>query len=97
MRIDALAGAAAVAAQIVALKAFGIAGPWAGVWQLLAYAALTLLAWIAIDGRRPLIVACGALLVGCIDFPAGTLGAALAGGALFLLQGSKACAESSPR
>ena len=97
MRTDALVGAAAVAAQIVALKAFGIAGPWAGVWQLLAYAALTLLAWIAIDGRRPFAIFLCALAMGAVDFPAGTLGAALAGGALFFLRGSKPCAESSPR
>src|SRR5262245_24906740 len=97
MRIDALAGVAAVAAQIVALKLFGIAGPWAGVWQLLAYAALTLLAWIAIDGRHPLALFLFGLTIGAIDFPAGTLGAALAGGALLFLQGSRPCAESSPR
>ena len=79
--------------------------PWDRIFHALAYAALTLLAWIATDGRRPLLVVCGAMLLGLadearqaliaargadgLDFLAGALAAALAGAVLYWKTGAK--------
>ena len=59
-----LACAAAVASQIFVLGslAFEIAQPWNGVWHLLAYSGLTLLLWIATDGRFPVLAVAAVML-----------------------------------
>ena len=63
-----MVAAIAVAALIVLLNlaAYPLAEPFATLWQLLAYASLTLVLWIATGGRRPLaalvaVIAFGAL------------------------------------
>src|ERR687895_149289 len=99
MRTDrfCLLAAAAVALQIVLLGS--VSGPLVVVFNVLAYASLTLLLWIATRGRRPLAVPGGGLLLGaCASNPAlATAAAVLTAGSLFFLQGKPVCAESSPR
>jgi hypothetical protein len=104
MRIEQpwfLAAAAAIVLQILMLGAspYALAQPWDTLWHFLAYAALTLVLWIATDGRRPLAVTGAVMLFSAAmaDFAAAAPAAALTAGALFLLQGSSKCAESSPR
>ena len=41
--------------------------PWDKMFHFLAYAALTLLAWIATDGRRPLPVVAGVMGLAMLD------------------------------
>jgi len=41
--------------------------PWDKAFHFLAYAALTLLAWIATDGRRPLPVVAGLMGLAMLD------------------------------
>ena len=50
-----LIAGAAMALQIVALgnSPYVVGMPWHAVWGLLAYAGLTLVLWIATDGKRP--------------------------------------------
>ena len=72
MRIEqkfSLLCAAAMLAQIFTLGSipFEIAEPWDKLWHLLAYAALTLLLWIAADGRRPVLVVGAVMLLGAAD------------------------------
>jgi hypothetical protein len=78
---------------------YTLAQPWDAVWHLLAYASLTMLAWIGADGRRPLALTGGVMLLGaCFShLAAAAPAAALTGALLFFLQGKRACAESSPR
>jgi VanZ family protein len=107
--------ALAVVAQIFTLNAlpFELVEPWDKVWHFLAYAALTLLLWIATEGRRPLLVVSGVMLLGAgdelrqallparvadgFDFAADALAAGLTGATLLFLQGKRPCAESLPR
>ena len=79
--------------------------PWDRIFHALAYAALTLLAWIATDGRRPALVVCGAMLLALagearqgliaargvdgLDFLAGALAAACVGAVLYWKTGAK--------
>ena len=104
MRIEHpwFAGAAgAILLPIFALDAspYAIAQPWDALWHVLAYAALTLLLWIATDGRRPLALTGAVLLLGAWmgDLAAVAPAAVLTAGTLALLQGKPTCAESSPR
>ena len=104
MRIDRpwyLIPAAAIAAQIVLLgsTAYTIAAPWDTLWNFLAYAALTLVLWIATDGKRPWLVPGAVMFLGaCMaDLAAAAPAAVITAGALSLLQARPACAESSPR
>jgi hypothetical protein len=88
-------------AQLVLLSSLGIELPEPGatLLHLLSYAAITLLLWIATDGRHPNFVIGAVLALGAFnDFPA-ALASALAGaGLLYWRQGAgKPCAESSPR
>jgi hypothetical protein len=104
MRIEQpwyLLPAAAIALQIVVLgsSAYTIAQPWDTLWSFLAYAALTLVLWIATDGARPWLVPGAVMLLGaCMaDLAAAAPAAVITAGALSFLQGRPACAESSPR
>ena len=72
------------------------------VVQALLCAALTLVAWIATDGRRPIAVIGGVMLLGALeaaspyDFIAAAAAAIAAGAALSWFTGrEKTCAESS--
>ena len=93
--------AGAIVLQILTLGAspYALAQPWDTLWHFLAYAALTLVLWIATDGRRPLVLTGAVLLLGAAmaDFAAAAPAVLLTAGALFLLQGQPRCAESSPR
>jgi hypothetical protein len=95
------AAAGAIVLQILILGAspYALAQPWDTLWHFLAYAALTLVLWIASDGRRPLALTGAVMLLGAgmADFAVAAPAAALTAGALFLLQGTSTCAESSPR
>jgi VanZ family protein len=42
-------------------------GAWDRVWHFLAFSALTLLLWIATDGRRPMLVIVGVMALGAFD------------------------------
>ena len=104
MRIEKpwfLLAAAAIALQIVALGAspYMVGQPWHAVWSFLAYAALTLVLWIATDGNRPWLVPGAVMFLGaCMaDLAAAVPAAVVTAGALSFLQGKPACAESSPR
>jgi hypothetical protein len=101
MRISTLAPCAAIVAMIAWLNSvpYELAQPWDAVWHLLAYASLTLLAWIGADGRHPLALTAGVMLLGACfsDLAAAAPAAALTSALLFFLQGKRACAESSPR
>ena len=56
-------------AQIFTLSSipFEIAEPWDKMWHVLAYSALTLLLWIASDGRRPVLVVAAVMVLGAMD------------------------------
>ena len=100
--------------QVAALGSlsFELFEPWDKAFHMLAYAALTLLLWIATDGRRPMMVIAGvmALCLGdemrqafiparsadVLDFLAGALAAGTTGFLLFWKKNPK-CAESSQR
>ena len=82
--------------------------PWNRILEALTVAAITLLAWIATDGRRPVLVVGGAMLLAfaaeasarlpnTLDFLAGALAAFLTGALLLTMKGKSSCAESSPR
>jgi VanZ family protein len=55
--------------QIFALGSlpFELFEPWDKMFHFLAYAALTLLLWIATDGRRPLLLVVGVMGLGMLD------------------------------
>jgi VanZ family protein len=92
---------------------FELFEPWDKLFHFIAYAALTLLLWIATDGRRPLLVVVGVMTLGLLDefrqaaiptrtadvfdFLADALAACVTAVVLFKLRGAKSCAESSPR
>ena len=110
----ALFGALAVEGQIFTLSAapFELVEPWDKLWHFLAYAALTLLLWIATDGRRPLLLVGAVMLLGAVDearqallparhadafdFAADALAAAVTGATLLLLQGKPLRPPGSP-
>jgi VanZ family protein len=107
--------ALAIVAQIFTLNAlpFELGEPWDKLWHFLAYSALTLLLWIATDGRRPVLVVAAVMALGAadelrqallplraadsLDLAADLLAVLLTGGTLLLLQGKRVCAESSPQ
>ena len=104
MRIDQpwyLVPAAAIALLIVLLgsTAYTIAQPWDTLWNFLAFSALTLVLWIATDGKRPWLVPGAVMFLGaCMaDLAAAVPAAVVTAGALSFLQGKPSCAESSPR
>jgi hypothetical protein len=104
MRIEKpwfLAAAAVIALQIVALGAspYTAGQSWHAVWGFLAYAALTLVLWIATDGKRPWLVPGAVMFLGAgmADLAAAASAAVITAGALSFLQGKPACAESLPR
>jgi VanZ family protein len=82
---------------------FELFEPWDKLFHFLAYSALTLLAWIATDGRRPLPVVAGVMGLALLDelrqaaipartadvsdFFTGALAALITGAALFWLIG----------
>ncbi len=55
--------------QIFALGSlsFELLEPWDKMFHFIAYAALTLLLWIATDGRRPLLLVVGIMGLGLLD------------------------------
>jgi VanZ family protein len=60
--------ALAVVAQIFTLNAMPFSmGGWDKLWHFLAYAALTLLLWIATDGRRPVLLVAAVMALGALD------------------------------
>ena len=101
--------------QIFSLGAlpFELAEPGDTLWHVLAYAALTLLVWIAGGSRRPLALIVAVMALGfadelrqglvpgraasVADFLADALAAALTGGMLFFKTRGPVCAESSAR
>ena len=104
----------AVVAQIFTLNAVPFEmGAWDKVWHFLAYAALTLLLWIATDGKRPVLVVGAVMVLACgdelrqaliptrgaelLDFAADAAAAVMTGGTMLFLQGKRTCVESSPR
>ena len=104
MRIDQpwyLVPAAAIALLIVLLgsTAYTLAQPWDTLWNFLAFSALTLVLWIATDGKRPWLVPGAVMFLGaCMaDLAAAVPAAVVTAGALSFLQGKPSCAESSPR
>jgi VanZ family protein len=78
--------------------------PWDKLFHFLAYAAVTLLAWIATDGRRPLPVVAGVMGLAMLDelrqaaipartadvsdFLTGALAVIITGAVLFWLTGT---------
>ena len=94
-----------VAGQVLLVGALpmGISSPFISVFHFLAVAAVTLLAWMAVDGRRPTLVVAGAMLLaffaarGQLEFLAGAVAAAATGGILLFKTRERACAESSQR
>jgi VanZ family protein len=46
---------------------FELFEPWDKMFHVLAYSALTLLLWIATDGRRPLLIVVGVMGLGMLD------------------------------
>src|SRR4051812_13761542 len=103
-----------VLAQIFSLGSlpFELFEPWDKVFHALAFSALTLLLWIASDGRRPTAIVVGvmALALGdelrqgfiaargadISDFLVGAVAAGATGFLLLKMRG-QACAESSQR
>ena len=64
-----LACSLVLVAQIFSLGAlpFELLEPWDKVVHFLAYSALALMLWIATDGRRPVLVVGGVMLLGALD------------------------------
>jgi VanZ family protein len=56
-------------AQIFSLGAlpFELFEPWDKLFHVLAYSALALMLWIATDGRRPVLVIAGVMMLGALD------------------------------
>jgi VanZ family protein len=56
-------------AQIFSLGAlpFELFEPWDKLFHVLAYSALALMLWIATDGRRPVLVIAGVMMLGAFD------------------------------
>ena len=91
--------ALALAAQVLFLRSFDLLEPGNTVVHILLYAALTLLLWIATDGRRPSLVVGGAMLLAAFEggFIVNALAAVVTGASLLALRRNIPCAESSPR
>ena len=96
--------AVVLASQVFFLKGFELLEPGNTVVHVLLYAALALLLWIAADGRRPVALIGGVMLLAAFDaadaahFLADALAAIATGATLTYLTGKKTpCAESSPR
>ena len=89
-----------VAAQLLAVGALPVETGWAIVFKVLCVSAVTLLAWIATDGRRPTLVVAGAMGLcffaarGQPEFLAGAATAVVTGLLLSRKRGP-ACVESS--
>ena len=101
MRTDFLIAGAAIALQIVLLgsSVYVADQAWHTIWSVLAYAGLTLVLWIATDGRRPWLVPGAVMFLGaCMAGLAAAVPAAIVtAAALSFFQVKPACAESSPR
>ena len=104
MRIERrwfLMAATAIALQIVLLgnSAYVVGQAWHAIWSFLAYAGLTLVLWIATDGKRPWLVPGAVMFLGAwmADLSAAAPAAILTAAALSFFQAKPACAESSPR
>jgi len=86
-----LLAALAITAQIIALGSspYTIAQPWDTLWNFIAYAALTLVLWIATDGTRPWLVPGAVMFFGAwmVDFAAAAPAATITAGVLSLFQG----------
>jgi VanZ family protein len=61
--------AALLIAQIFSLGSlpFEPFEPWNKIFHVLAYSALALMLWIATDGRRPVLVIVGVMMLGALD------------------------------
>ena len=104
MRIEKpwfLMAATAIALQIVVLgnSAYVADQAWHAIWSFLAYSGLTLVLWIATDGKRPWLVPGGVMFLGAwmAALAAAAPAAILTAAALSFFQGRPACAESSPQ
>ncbi|MGE5640086.1 MAG: hypothetical protein ACM30H_08325 [Clostridia bacterium] len=107
MRIDAwcFGCAALVGIQVLAVGALPVpvVSPFGTIFHVLGIAAVTLLGWMATDGKRPTLVVAGAMLLaffaarGQLEFLAGAAAAAATGGILLFKTRERACAESSQR
>jgi len=93
MRIEQpwyLLAALAILAQIIVLGSspYTIAQPWDTLWNFIAYAALTLVLWIATDGTRPWLVPGAVMLLGAwmVDFAAAAPAATITAGVLSMFQ-----------
>ena len=87
-----------VLAQVLFLRAlpFPLAGPEPIVWQLLAFASITVLLWVATDGTWPAAVTGASAVLALLTFPAGAVAAVAAGVLMHWKTGAKtSCVESS--
>ena len=91
------AAAAAIGAQVGFLSS--TTGAPVAVFNFVAFAAITLLLWIATRGRRPGHVTGASAAAGFLvaDPLAAVAAALLTGCTLYFLQGKPECAESSQR
>jgi VanZ family protein len=69
LRNFALIAALLLVAQIFSLSSlpFDLQEPWDKVWHFIAYASLAMLLWIATDGRRPMLLIAGVIVLGALD------------------------------
>jgi VanZ family protein len=107
------AGVLALQIFILGSLPYELFEPWDKIFHVLAYAALTLLLWIATDGRRPMLVTGAVMALGfadearqafipargadVLDFLAGALAAAAAGAVLYWKTGEKKTCAESSR
>jgi hypothetical protein len=91
------AAAAAIGAQVMVLGS--TSGAPAALFNFVAFAAITLLLWIATRGRRPGHLTGASAAAGfLVAEPLAAVAAALVTGiTLYVLQGKSECAESSQR
>jgi hypothetical protein len=61
------AGALVMQIFVLGSLPFELFEPWDKLFHVLAYSAITLLLWIATDGRRPLLVVAGLMGLGMLD------------------------------
>ncbi|HEX7052809.1 MAG TPA: hypothetical protein VF211_02600 [Burkholderiales bacterium] len=90
--------------EVVFLRTLAPLEPGNTIVHVLLYAALALVLWIATDGRRPVAVIAGVMLLGAFeaaalnDFIAAAAAAIATGAALSWFTGrGKPCVESSQR
>ena len=88
---------AAIAAQVALLSS--TSGAPVAVFNFIAFAAITLLLWIATRGARPGHITGATAAAGFLvaDPLAAVTAALVTGITLYFLQGKRACAESSQR